>query len=59
MANDGKFKKILLIFFATFFRSNDFIMSSFYEIRSISSSTGYGLSSIQIISSSLICIYAL
>ena len=56
--SDGKFKKLLLIFFAAYFNYYNLVVSIFYLIDYIPMAMDLRISSIQIISSSLICIYA-
>ena len=52
---DGKCKKILLIFIASYFNYYNIIVSLFYYIDYIPLSMDLRLSSIQIITSALIC----
>ena len=58
IAKDGTFKKIILIFFAAYFNYYNFIVSTFYFNNYIPFSMGLRLTTIQIIISTLICIYA-
>ena len=58
IARDRKFKKILLIFFASFFNYYGFMIKFFYKSKYISTLMDYRLSSIQIIVSALIFVYA-
>ena len=58
VTSDGKFKKLLLIFFAAYFNYYNLVVSIFYLIDYIPMAMDLKISSIQIISSSLICIYA-
>ena len=55
---DGMFKKIILILFAAYFNYYNFIVSTFYYNDYIPWSMGMRLTTIQIIISTLICIYA-
>ena len=55
--NDGKCKKILLILFASYFSFFNMIIGAFYIMGYIPWSMDLRLSSIQIIASSLICMY--
>ena len=57
-AKDGKFKKIILILFAAYFNYYNFIVSTFYSINYIPFSMNVRLTTIEIIISTLICIYA-
>ena len=58
IARDGKFKKILLIFFAAFFNYFNFIVSIFFNAKNELWLMELRLSSVQIISSTLISIFA-
>ena len=58
ISRDGKFKKILLIFFASFFNYYGFIIRKLYKAKYISVFNECRLSSIQIIISTLIFFYA-
>ena len=58
ISKDGKFKKILLIFFASFFNYYGFIIRKFYKAKYISVFMECRLSSIQIIISTLIFFYS-
>ena len=55
---DGKFKKIVLIFFASYFNYYNLVVSTFYSITYIPWSMDLRLSSMQIISSALICAFS-
>ena len=58
MVYDGIIKKLILIFFAAYFNYYNIVGSTIYLIEYIPLSLDLKLSTIQIISSSLICIYA-
>ena len=58
ISKDGKLKKILLIFFASFFNYYGFIIRKFYKAKYISVFMECRLSSIQIIISTLIFFYS-
>ena len=58
VVTDGKFKKILLIFIAAYFNYYNLIVSTIYFTEYIPWSTDLRISSIQIISSALICAHA-
>ena len=57
-ARDGKFKKILLVFFAAYFNFYRFIFYAFNRNIYINSTMDLKLTTIQIIISTIICIYA-
>ena len=54
---DGKLKKILLIFFASYFIYYKFLVNKFYDVKYISMLMDFRLSSIQIIVSTFIFFY--
>ena len=58
MVYDGIIKKLILIFFAAYFNYYNIVGSTIYLIEYIPLSLDLKLSTIQIISSYLICIYA-
>ena len=57
-ARDGKFKKILLVFFAAYFNFYRFIFYAFNRNIYINATMDLKLTTIQIIISTIICIYA-
>ena len=57
VARDGKFKKILLVFFAAYFNFYRFIVNVFTSVDYINSSMDQKLTTIQIIVSTILCIY--
>jgi len=58
VARDGKFKKILLVFFAAYFNFYRFLVFAFINGNYITFSMDQKLTTIQIIISTIICIYA-